>query len=109
MDDDIRHLGGDINFARLTTAFKKVIETSPQAGGYDRLAAASWWYSREALFSGHPRSAMHGLDVLRRLPIPIKIKVAIPLKEAVSPIITQRQVRTLPNVYPRDLDIHSNQ
>ena len=52
--------GKPINFEVFTEAYKSAVELAPQAGGWDRLAAISWWYTRESLLAGNREGILLG-------------------------------------------------
>lgn len=56
--------GGKINWAEFSRAYETVVELSPQTGGWDRKAAVSWWYVKEALLARRKAELIRGLNNL---------------------------------------------
>ena len=48
-----REQGKPIDYEVFTEAYKSAVELSPKAGGWDRMAIISWWYTRESLLAGN--------------------------------------------------------
>lgn len=60
-----RQKGEQINWEVFSDAYRIVVDLSPQAGGWDRKAAVSWWYAKEALLAGRGANLTEGLNNLR--------------------------------------------
>jgi len=60
-----RQRGEKINWDIFSFAYGKVVELAPQAGGWDRKAAVSWWYIREAILAGRRKEIKEGLTNLQ--------------------------------------------
>jgi hypothetical protein len=59
-----RKLGKSYRFGEFRAAYEHVIELSPQAGGVDQAAVASWWFVKEAMAYGHRQEMNKGLKNL---------------------------------------------
>ena len=57
--------GKEINFNIFREAYQVAVELSPQAGGWDRMAAVSWWYVKESLLAVRMGDLRLGFDNLQ--------------------------------------------
>lgn len=55
-----------IDFNIFKDAYQIAVSLSPQAGGWDRMAAVSWWYVKESLLAGKWEDLRLGLDNLQK-------------------------------------------
>jgi hypothetical protein len=84
-----RQRGGKINWDVFSFAYRKVVELAPQAGGWDRKAAVSWWYIREAILAGRRKEIKEGLTNLQNACQEGKIPwIKYPLTEIIQLILS---------------------
>lgn len=83
-----RQSRSQIDWKIFRSAYQTAVLLSPQAGGLDRAAAISWWYTREALIAGRANDLKYGLKNLRGLCQAGGVNwfARYPLKEAVSSV-----------------------
>lgn len=81
-----RQFGEKINWDVFTPAYQVAVQLSPQAGGWDRMAAVSWWYAWEALLAGKKEQLQLGLENLKDASRSLGVNwiIRYPLKEATS-------------------------
>ena len=60
-----RTKGQGVDFTQIRQAFTTVVDLSPRVGGWDRMAAVSWMYIKEAVFSGNFKDSLMGVRNLR--------------------------------------------
>jgi len=60
-----KQLGEKIDWTRFKVAYQTAIQLSPHAGGWDRKAAVSWWFTKEASMAGRQEDLRLGLVNLR--------------------------------------------
>src|SRR4030067_170146 len=60
-----RTKGQGVGFTHIRQAFTLVVDLSPRVGGWDRMAAVSWMYIKEAVFSGNFKDSLMGVRNLR--------------------------------------------
>ncbi len=56
----------EIDFDIFREAYETAVYLSPRAGGWDRMAAVSWWYVKESLWAGRKSDLELGLRNLRK-------------------------------------------
>jgi hypothetical protein len=81
-----RRLGRRINWKTFTLAYQTAVKLSPEAGGWDRMAAVSWCYTKEALLAGRKDNLRVGLTNLREASQKLGVNWVkrYPLKDLVS-------------------------
>ncbi|MGI5825974.1 MAG: hypothetical protein ACOX50_01020 [Patescibacteria group bacterium] len=82
-----RRLGPRIDFslqAPFTQEYLRVVELSPQAGGADRKAAASWLYTHEAIIAGNKEAVKLGIRNIEETGVPWLKKYLI--RDLVKPV-----------------------
>jgi len=90
-----RQRGKKINWGVFSSAYIKVVELSPKAGGWDRKAAFSWWYTREAILAGRLEEIKQGLNNLREACQKGKTPwIKYPLKEIIQLLLFKAQRST---------------
>lgn len=82
--------GQPINWEIFRKAYETIVKLAPQAGGWDRMAAVSWWYTKEALWAGKKKELQLGLENLKRASHELGINwiKKYPLQEIVSSLFT---------------------
>lgn len=61
-----RKISGEFDFKRFQENYKVVVSLAPQAGGYDRMAVVSWWYTKEALRQVDLKEVKRGIESLQK-------------------------------------------
>lgn len=81
-----RQSGNEIDWDVFTPAYRTAVQLSPQAGGWDRKAAVSLLFAREALFAGKKEQLQLGLENLKDASRSLGVNwiIRYPLKEAAS-------------------------
>lgn len=81
-----RQLGIPIDWRTFTQAYQIIDELKEHAGGWDRLAAVSWWYTKEAFIAGKRQELEQGLTKLQSATKNFKTNwiLKYPLKEIFS-------------------------
>lgn len=84
-----RRLGKGVDWETFTLAYQTAVALSPQAGGWDRMVAVSWWYVKEALLAGRREELRSGLENLEKASQERGINwiLQCPLKDLVSSLL----------------------
>jgi len=96
-----RQSGNNIDWGVFTPAYEAAVNLSPQAGGWDRMAAVSWWYTKEALIAGKKEQLQVGLENLKVASQPLGVNwiIRYPIKEvALSLLVASRRLTYHPKL-----------
>ncbi len=101
---------GRIDWEVFQSAYRTAVLLSPQAGGLDRAAATSWWYTQEALIAGRTNDLKYGLKNLMGACQAGGVNwfTRYPLKEAISSVFGLSRRLTAPQHIAPVLNPHSD-
>jgi len=99
-----RQRGEKIDWNAFSCAYRKVVELAPQTGGWDRKAAVSWWYLREAILAGRLEGIKEGFNNLLSACQEGKTSwIKYPLKELIQLVFSKVRENTYTGYEDPDL------